>query len=59
MDPVTILIQEYNNLWKEKLVHKENIRKFHNYITYFTAIGSLALVFFGIKRDRFHQVAGN
>ena len=37
MDASEILTQEYNNLWAEKLVHKQGIRKFHNYLTYITA----------------------
>ncbi|MBP9012191.1 MAG: hypothetical protein KBG22_01125 [Smithella sp.] len=49
MDESKIMVQEYNNLWNEKLIHKQNIRKFHNYLTYFTAIGSLALTFHGVS----------
>ncbi|MCI5219206.1 MAG: hypothetical protein D3914_08455 [Candidatus Electrothrix sp. LOE2] len=49
MNADEILIQEYNNLWNEKLIHKEGIRKFHNYLTYITAIGSLVLAFNGLS----------
>ncbi|MGB5156525.1 hypothetical protein [Desulfobacterium sp. N47] len=49
MDASEILTQEYNKLWAEKLVHKQGIRKFHNYLTYITAIGSLALAFHGLN----------
>lgn len=49
MDDREVLFQEYNNLWNEKLIHKQSIRKFHNYLTYITAIGSLALAFYGIS----------
>ena len=31
MEDREVLLQEYNNLWNEKLIHKESIRKFHNY----------------------------
>lgn len=47
MDNTEILIQEYNNIWAEKIIHKQSIRKFHNYLTYITAIGSLILIFHG------------
>jgi hypothetical protein len=47
MDEREILLREYNNLWNEKLIHKQAIRKFHNYLTYITAIGSLTLIFYG------------
>jgi hypothetical protein len=49
MEDREVMLQEYNNLWNEKLIHKQSIRKFHNYLTYFTAIGSLALTFHGIS----------
>lgn len=49
MEERDILINEYNNLWSEKLIHKQSIRKFHNYLTYITAIGSLALTFHGVS----------
>lgn len=56
MDDREIMIQEYNNLWNEKLVHKQSIRKFHNYLTYITAIGSLAMAFNGISAQDFFKV---
>ncbi len=37
MDDREVLFQEYNNLWNEKLVYKQSIRKFHNYLSYITA----------------------
>ena len=49
MDDREVLFQEYNNLWNEKLIHKQSIRKFHNYLTYIIAIGSLVLIFNGIS----------
>jgi len=49
MEDREVLLQEYNNLWNEKLIHKESIRKFHNYLAYITAIGSLSLTFTGIS----------
>ena len=49
MTATDILLNEYNNLWNEKLIHKQSIRKFHNYLTYLTAIGSLALTFYGVS----------
>lgn len=55
MDDREVLFQEYNNLWSEKLVHKQSIRKFHNYLTYITAIGSLALAFHGISANDFFK----
>ena len=56
MDDREVLFQEYNNLWNEKLVHKQSIRKFHNYLSYITAIGSLALAFYGISASDFFKV---
>jgi hypothetical protein len=56
MDAREIMIQEYNNLWNEKLVHKQSIRKFHNYLTYITAIGSIAMAFHGISMQDFFKV---
>jgi hypothetical protein len=55
MDKNEILFQEYNNLWNEKLVHKQGIRKFHNYLTYISAIGSLALTFYGVSTQDFFK----
>jgi len=49
MDKIAALFNEYNNLWQEKLVHKQSIRKFHYYITYLTTMGSLALTFIGVS----------
>ncbi len=57
MDDREVLFQEYNNLWNEKLVHKQSIRKFHNYLSYITAIGSLALAFYGISASDFFQTS--
>lgn len=58
-DEVSILMEEYKLLWEEKLVHKTSIRKFHNYIAYFTAIGSLALVFFGVNKEDIFKLPNN
>jgi hypothetical protein len=49
MDKITALFNEYNNLWQEKLIHKQSIRKFHYYITYLTTMGSLALTIIGVS----------
>lgn len=57
MDDREVLFQEYNNLWSEKLIHKQSIRKFHNYLTYITAIGSLAMAFYGVSASDFFKVA--
>lgn len=51
MEDREVMVQEYNNLWNEKLLHKQSIRKFHNYLTYITAIGSLVLAFHGISTN--------
>ncbi len=59
MNTQEILIQEYNNLWNEKLLHKTGIRKFHNYLTYITAIGSLALAFHGLNAQDIIAAANN
>jgi len=56
MKHVEILIVEYNNLWAEKLIHKEGIRKFHNYLTYVTTLGSIALAFHGINTGDFLSI---
>ena len=55
MEQRELLVQEYNNLWNEKLIHKQSIRKFHNYLTYLTAIGSLALTFHGVSAQDFFK----
>ena len=57
MDHYEILIQEYNNLWNEKMIHKQGIRKFHNYLTYITTLGSLALAFHGVSMSDFFNTA--
>lgn len=59
MDANEILAQEYNNLWNEKLIHKQGIRKFHNYLTYISAIGSLALAFHGLNMQDVIASLGN
>ncbi len=59
MDDREVLFQEYNNLWNEKIVHKQSIRKFHNYLTYITAIGSLALAFHGVSANDFFKVGAD
>jgi ABC-type multidrug transport system fused ATPase/permease subunit len=53
MEEEQIMLAEYNNLWQEKVAHKQSIRKFHNYLTYITAIGSLALTFHGVSTEDF------
>src|SRR5262245_22625806 len=49
MTATEILLNEYNNLWREKLIHTEAIRKFHTYFTYIAALASLALLLRGIS----------
>ncbi len=56
MQDVEILLSEYNNLWQEKIVHKTSIRKFHNYLTYITALGSLALTFNGLSMSDLFKI---
>lgn len=55
MEDRDILLQEYNTLWNEKIIHKQSIRKFHNYLTYLTAICSLALTFHGVSAQEFFK----
>lgn len=57
MEENQIMLQEYSNLWNEKLIHKQGIRKFHNYLTYISAIGSLALTFYGVSTQDFFKAA--
>lgn len=59
MGGIDILVAEYNNLWAEKLVHKEGIRKFHNYLTYIATLGSLALSFHGVSVEDFFSLASD
>ena len=49
MDTLDILTNEYNNLWHEKLLHKQSIRKFHYYITYITSVSSFVETFIGLS----------
>jgi len=57
---VDALVKEYNNLWNEKLLHKQSIRKFQNYITYLFSMGSIALSFKGVSAvDIFKELGGN
>ena len=57
---VDVLFKEYNNLWNEKLLHKQSIRKFQNYITYLLSMGSIALAFKGVSMtDIFKESGGN
>lgn len=57
MEEREILLQEYNNLWNEKIIHKQSIRKFHHYLTYLTAIGSLALTFHGVSAQDLYKAS--
>lgn len=43
MNPSSILISEYNNLWQEKLHHKAELKKFQAYLNYLIPTGSVAL----------------
>jgi len=49
MDKIELLSQEYNNLFQEKLIHKQSLRKLKGYISYLTSIVSLSLAFMGIS----------
>lgn len=49
MQIIDILLREYDNLWQEKLLHKQSLRKFHTYISFLISIGSLALTFKGVS----------
>lgn len=53
MEKIEIMFREYNNLWQEKLLHKESQRKFYNYVSYMSSIASLALVFLGLSTSSF------
>ena len=46
---VETCFKEYDNLWNEKLVHKESLRKFTNYITYLTTVSSFAITIAGLS----------
>jgi hypothetical protein len=59
MDNREVMLHEYNNLWNEKLIHKQSIRKFHNYLTYITAIGSIAMAFYGVSAQDFFKAGLN
>jgi hypothetical protein len=49
MNKIEALLNEYNNLWQEKLIHKRNLRKFHNYIISLTSLGSIGLGVIGLS----------
>lgn len=49
MEKENILLAEYNNLWQEKLVHKQSLRKFKSVITYLTTIASVTLTLMGLS----------
>jgi hypothetical protein len=55
---VDVLFKEYNNLWYEKLLHKQSIRKFQNYITYLLSMGSIALAFKGVSMTDIFKESG-
>jgi hypothetical protein len=57
IDDSDVLLAEYNNLWSEKLIHKNSIRKFHNYLTYLTGASSLALTFLGVSATDLFQAS--
>lgn len=52
-DEIHLLLQEYNNLWQEKLVHKQQLRKLNNYLSYLTSMASLALTLLGLSATEF------
>lgn len=49
MDNIEILLNEYSNLWHEKIIHKESMRKLRGYVSYLTTIVSLSLTFMGMS----------
>jgi len=49
MKHIDILLKEYGNLFQEKLIHKQSIRKLKGYISYLTSILSLSLTFMGMS----------
>jgi hypothetical protein len=55
MDQIDILLKEYGNLFQEKLIHKQSIRKLKGYISYLTSILSLSLTFMGISTTDFFK----
>jgi hypothetical protein len=60
MDALDALLGEYNNLWQEKVAHKQSIRKLKGYLSYLTSILSLALTFMGLSTtDIFKTVLNN
>ena len=47
-----VVLQEYAQLWNEKQIHVQGIRKFHKYLWYICAVGYLALIFYvGLTQD--------
>lgn len=52
-DEVDLLVQEYNNLWQEKLIHKQQLRKTSNMVTYLISMSSLALTILGLSTTDF------
>lgn len=59
MDALDALLGEYNNLWQEKVVHKQSIRKLKGYLSYLTSILSLALTFMGLSTTDIFKTAFN
>jgi len=55
MNAIKAIINEYNNLWNEKLIHKASIRKFNNYIANISSAGSLVLAIMGIPTSMLPQ----
>ncbi len=55
MGRIELMLREYDNLWREKLLHKESQRKFYNYVSYLSSIASLALVFLGLSTSSFFE----
>lgn len=49
MERIHVLLAEYNNLWQEKLIHKQQISKFMNYLVYLASTASLILTFIGLS----------
>jgi len=49
MERINVLLNEYNNLWQEKITHKQSLRKLKGYLTYLSSLLSLSLTFLGIS----------
>lgn len=49
MDKISVILCEYNNLWQEKNIHKQALRKYHYLVSYFIPIITLTLALLGVS----------